>query len=235
MSSFIEEIAEGKLPSVNKKTILLVGGVGVAGFVLFQFLGRGQGNVIETSSPVVVADKGMPTNSADVQAQLQNFAGMTEDYVNQSITQAMNALNSDTTQLGNSLTQDINKAATELFNDNQKYQESLLRDVTKEFDAIRKQYDSRFEELDKPVSSPPVLTPAKPITTGTLTTGTFASQKDADLLRAQLTKTYGATDAKVVNEGGSYRVVGTFEDQARAQKVGTNLVDTKRLGVYYAK
>ncbi|MGE7114943.1 SPOR domain-containing protein [Lysinibacillus sp. NPDC047702] len=67
----------------------------------------------------------------------------------------------------------------------------------------------------------------------TLRTGTFKSSNDAYTLLGRLQNDYGASDAKVVNENGLFRVVGNFSDAARANTVGSRIQQLGYVQNYY--
>lgn len=226
--SFIEEIKSGKLPPINKKTVIIVGGAFVALFVLFNVLRR-KPYTEESSAPIVVADKGMPTNSADVQAQLQNFASMTEDYVNQSVNQAMQSMASEQTGF-----------AQEVFAQNQQFQQQLNQSITKEFEGLTKEWGSRFEEFDKPVVTPNApTTPTKPGSVAqafsSFSTGTYKTAAEAQKVLSHMTS-WGGTGGRIEKtEDGQWRAAATYQDADKAKRVGEQLKNKKLAGVYYVK
>lgn len=61
-----------KKMKLNKKSIVIVGGLGLVAFLLISSLFKKSAGSSEAGGTTVVGD-GMPTNSADVQAQLQSF------------------------------------------------------------------------------------------------------------------------------------------------------------------
>lgn len=61
-----------KKMKLNKKSIVIVGGLGIVAFLLISSLFKKSAGSQEAGGTMVVGD-GMPTNSADVQAQLQSF------------------------------------------------------------------------------------------------------------------------------------------------------------------
>lgn len=97
----------------------------------------------------------------------------------------------------------------------------------------QQQWQQQQSTIWQPTPTPtPSAPPTMPTIQGTVTssqsvatlrTGTFKSSNDAYTLLGRLQNDYGASNARVVNENGLFRVIGDFSDAARANSVGSRI------------
>jgi hypothetical protein len=203
---------------LNKKNIVLYGGVLlVVLFVVTKVLGR-KPQSAETQT--IMTDDGMPSNSVDTQAQLDNFSSIMEGYVEQSM---------------NQLYSEVGMSIGQALNDQKQYNTEMVNSLTQQYNELKNEQEKLNVSLENKQPSTNTPSTSTPSSGGSFQSGSFSSMKDAQMLLAKLTKSYGGQGGKIVNQNGKYIVQSNFTDQQRAQKVGEDLKSKGSIGVYHAK
>lgn len=137
---------------LNKKTVMIYGGVAVGAFALMSVLMR-KTTSTEAGGTAIISEE-LPSNSADVQAQLQNFESILTGYVDQSLGQAFSEIEaSQNVYLGE---------VTSLLAQQKSDYTSQLNDVVSEF--------QKLQPSEATPTPTPVTTPKNIFTGGNLTT-----------------------------------------------------------------
>lgn len=103
---------------LNKKNIVLFGGIGIVAFMLIAAMLKKSTGGDSQAGGVIVGEDGMPTNSADVAAQLQGYNDMISSDVNSQMSGLASMVDANNQQVLNDMTGIITQTT-------QDYQEKL--------------------------------------------------------------------------------------------------------------
>lgn len=132
---------------LNKKTIIIVGGLAIVAYFGISLLFRKSDNTASQAESVsggtALYDDGMPTNSADVAAQLQNYNDMLSTDVNSQ----MSAFESYVDANNQSVFNDMSGILTQTTQDYQDKLDAVLADKEEMLTSNKEQYDALAQRL----------------------------------------------------------------------------------------
>lgn len=229
---------------LNKKNIIIFGSLAIVAFLVINTLfKRGNSGGSEAGGVMVESPSdGMPTNSVDVAAQLQNFQSRMQEDLAKQFTNYANEQNVN----NNTLVSDMTGILANLTSN----YDTMLQDQTQKFSSLlsanQEQVNSLSQSFNDLKAIPNVSKPSKPSNVtnsvssvakfigNTFKTGTFGSEAAANKVAQEINKTYGGTGTRVVNEGGKYRVTTVFkQDEGKADRVLAKLKERNLIDVGY--
>lgn len=132
---------------LNKKTIIIFGGLAIVAYFGISLLFRKSDNTASQAESVAggtaLYDDGMPTNSADVAAQLQNYNDMLSTDVNSQ----MSAFESYVDANNQSVFNDMSGILTQTSQDYQDKLDAVLADKEEMLTSNKEQYDALAQRL----------------------------------------------------------------------------------------
>lgn len=139
---------------LNRKNVLIIGGVGIAVFLLVAAVSRGRGETQQVvTSEALEGDyvDGNPMNSSMVQAQLQNHQGIVENDVETALNNFANELGANQQEFRDSVTDII----TDMGKENKAYSDKVKSDISKQLSDMQKKMSNLESALDKKQSPAP--------------------------------------------------------------------------------
>lgn len=115
---------------LNKKNIIIFGGLGIAAILLVSTLFKKPQQQQQAGDTLLTGDDGMPTNSADVQAQLQSF----EDIIGSQVQSELGNFNAQLESNNSSLLSEFT---------------GILTTTTQSYEDKLNDYQSKFDALDQ--------------------------------------------------------------------------------------
>lgn len=115
---------------LNKKNIVIFGGLGIAAILLVMTLFKKPQQQQQAGGTLLTGDDGMPTNSADVQAQLQSF----EDIIGSQVQSELGNFNAQLESNNASLLSEFT---------------GILTTTTQSYEDKLNDYQSKFDALDQ--------------------------------------------------------------------------------------
>lgn len=183
----------------------------VGGFVLIAFLGSRRSTMIPAPT---YASGGMESNKvseSEVASRLnqvvQDLQGSFGEKFYQQSSDFMKVI-SERDQEYNALLQSQNQGWTE-----------RVGNLTSSFNEQNQSIFNQLNDLSNAFTPKNDIVTVPAATTGSLRTGTYSSQADAQKVANALTQSYGGQNTQIVNENGRFRVVSSFEDTQRAGAV----------------
>lgn len=115
---------------LNKKNIVIFGGLGIAAILLVMMLFKKPQQQQQAGGTMITGEDGMPTNSADVQAQLQSF----EDIIGSQVQSELGNFNAQLESNNASLLSEFT---------------GILTTTTQSYEDKLNEYQSKFDVLDQ--------------------------------------------------------------------------------------
>jgi uncharacterized membrane-anchored protein YhcB (DUF1043 family) len=225
----------GKSPlSLFKKhPLFLVGGLIVIVAILFLTKRNSSGGVVAESASGM---DGYPTAGASGSGGATGISSDQIDGIQSAIgTSLSKSFNDQLAEVTDNLQSNFDtqlKQSQSQFDTYKEQYEAHDTQQTKQYETIMDQYQTNYETKLKEANDKVVdltdkvdhlaTTPTATKTTSVLQTGSM-SKAAADLLASKLSKSYGGSGVKVIQEKGGYVIRTEFADQARAAKVLNDL------------
>jgi prefoldin subunit 5 len=221
-----EEVGGGRKPSpkfkLNKKTIIMYGGIVLVVFFVITKVLRRPSPVAETQT--IMMDDKMPNNSVDVQAQMDNFSSIMQGYVDTSINQMYSEISSQ-----------LNQQMTELGNTSKEYDNQLSQLLNEQLNQLKEKQNELNTSVEKIKES---SDPNNQVTVPKYSY--FRSQvydniKQAQSLMKHISEAYGGKNVQIVRNGSGYEVKANFDDDMRSYKVGERLKERGLVNGYHVE
>lgn len=234
------------LKKLKKKEVMIFGGI--LAVLLVVFVVRKQSATPTQSIPYFMAGDSNETRNqlADMEVQNQTAINSLKDTINsqgESFKQMFEYQADKTSEL-EELTNNNMINLKDSFNDIVSYVGDIKNSVPNydsQFTAVDNKIDKVIESnnalKDTIAESTKNVAPASPpVSKGTtFGTGSYGDVKSAQKAMAYM-ESVGGKDVKIIpTSDGKFRAVATYEDTAKATRVGINLKDKKLTSIYYVK
>lgn len=206
----------------------------IGGFGLVAYLGsRGGGGASYAPTPNY-ADPGLESNKVS-ESEVSNR-------INQVVNDLTNKMQDDLQEQGSYFNQILSEK-DKLYQEQLKTYEDGFNErtnaLTSHFNETNSSLQNQLQEVTDAINKPqPVVT--APVVTApvwksdTFKTGIFGTVESANKVAKEIKNSYGGKNVQVINEGGSYRVVSTFDqDPEKAERVNARLNERGLIGVGY--